>query len=77
MLTNKTANRKDIRTASNGVQMQHRHFALIAAILNNLQPKLDESEFATVVDQFWRDLAATNPRFDRDRFIAAVYRGVQ
>lgn len=46
-------------------EMQHRHFATVAAILVNLKADKDTCEA-------WADeLAPTNPKFDRARFLAA------
>jgi hypothetical protein len=67
-------NRKDIRTAANGVSMQHRHFAFIAATLAATKPDVagpatDQWEY--VARTFASDCRATNPKFDLARFLAA------
>lgn len=63
MLTNESATRKDITAGKAG--MEHRHFATIATILRNIG-----ADGATC--ERWADeLAPTNPRFDRARFLRA------
>ncbi len=49
-------------------EMQHRHFATVAAIIAALP---DDMLTRAVADHFADKLAATNPRFDRKRFLAA------
>lgn len=66
-LTTDSALRKDRTTASNGSygELQHRHFATIAAILRDTGADSDTCEA-------WADkLRYTNPRFDRARFLRA------
>ena len=67
-LTAETALRKDKTTGLN-VEMQHRHFAAIAAIIESM----DECDTPRriVADHFADELAKTNPRFDRKRFLKA------
>jgi len=68
------ANRKDISTANRGVHMEHRHFAFIAATIAampDFAPSL-RAQKESVTSAFADALAKTNPRFDRDRFIAAA-----
>lgn len=65
-LTETTAFRKDRSTPP--TLMQHRHFATIAAII----AKLDDGMKFTVARHFADELAKTNPRFDRLRFVNAV-----
>lgn len=74
-LTPETAARKD-RTQPSGNEMQHRHFATIAAIIRDMdfvhtgtQGFVDIRE--DVATHFANGLARTNPRFDRKRFLAA------
>ena len=67
-LSEKAAASKDKRTGLS--EMQHRHFATIATILRNYRTT-DESRKAHVIEHFADELARTNPRFDRSRFIAA------
>lgn len=63
-LTKATAHRKDLTTGL--APMQHRHFATIATIIRDMPGRKD------VVAAIFADrLAATNPNFDRDRFLAA------
>jgi len=72
-------NRKDIRTAQNGVSLEHRHFAFIAAALRASKPLAMDSEEAgdagavwlNVVERFANECRATNPKFNRARFLAA------
>lgn len=69
MLKPDTALRKD-RRGSNAIEtLQHRHYAAIAGIIANL-PDQDMAR-EEVAEHFARALAA-NPRFDRDRFLAAA-----
>jgi hypothetical protein len=57
---------KDIRTAQRGVLLQHRHYAFIAATIAAMQGS------AVYRAEIAKDFAnATNPRFDRLRFLAA------
>lgn len=65
-LTEQTALRKDLHTAP--VQMQHRHFATIAAMVRELPERVNR---LTVARSFADKLAHTNRNFDRARFIAA------
>lgn len=71
-LSTQAANRKDIR--SDLCSMEHRHFAAIAAMLRNM-PRgafpADGPAYETIVNHFANELRATNPRFDRQRFMAA------
>jgi hypothetical protein len=61
------ANRKDISTAQNGVTMQHRHFAFIAATI----AAMVGCDRETIANDFANALQRTNGRFDRERFLAA------
>lgn len=64
LLTEQSALRKD--RASGYSDMQHRHFATIAAILSKFNADRETAER-------WADeLSRTNPRFDRRRFVRAV-----
>ena len=69
MLSPNTALTKDKRNAKNSEVMQHRHFAVVAGIIAELD--VDYPQRAIIADQFARKLAATNSRFDRARFIKA------
>lgn len=52
--------------------MERRHFELIAKIIADLRAAgLDESEHACVTRNFARQLAPTNPAFNRARFLKA------
>lgn len=62
MLSKLAARRKDDRNAF--AEMQHRHFATIAAMPADQRP-FAASHFATY-------LPRTNPKFDRARFIYAA-----
>lgn len=64
----KTANRKDLRTGIS--PMQHRHFCTIAAIVRGLGTEHTWTQ-ENLARYFAAELAATNPRFDRERFLAA------
>lgn len=67
-LSTKAAARKDIRTGKS--EMQHRHFATVAAILRMLP--LDTHTQEIVVNHFADELADCNPKFDRHRFFKAA-----
>ncbi len=63
MLTQESALRKDLNSGLG--EMQHRHFATIAAILRDIGTDRDTCEA-------WADrLRRTNSRFDRRRFLRA------
>jgi hypothetical protein len=47
--------------------MEHRHFATIATIVSQLADDMRPA----VAHVFARELADTNPKFDRKRFLAA------
>jgi hypothetical protein len=74
MLTKESAARKDKNSA--GCELQHRHSATIAAIIKRMA-KVSNQEHGfidirdDVADHFADELANTNPRFDRERFLAA------
>jgi len=72
-LTKKTAYRKDINCGI--ADMQHRHFATIATIIREIDEGLIPcSEDATrkfMAELFADRLGATNPKFDRRRFLMA------
>jgi hypothetical protein len=67
-LSEKAALQKD-RTNAAG-ELQHRHFATIAGILRDYKCS-DESRKAHLIEHFADELRRTNPRFDRNRFVAA------
>lgn len=60
-------NAKDKRTAANGVTLQHRHFAFIAATIATLPANTREIAAVAFADACKR----TNARFKRERFLAA------
>jgi hypothetical protein len=55
--------------------MEHRHFATVAAILKGCKPhgvrRNELDEWRRIVIAFADDLRLTNPKFDRQRFLAA------
>jgi hypothetical protein len=63
-----TAARKDRWTGGTAPQMQHRHFAFIAATIAAMPEHVNR---IPVAREFAKQLARTNPNFDRDRFLAA------
>ena len=69
MLTQEAASRKD-RTTGQNVELQHRHFAFIAATIKGMRV-LSRRDRETVAKQFSEACALSNPRFDRDRFMTA------
>lgn len=69
MLTQKSANRKDIKTGK--APMQHRHYCTVAAIIRGMTGEDFEGLRPVVARRFAEELATTNPRFDRERFLAA------
>lgn len=60
--------RKD-KTNAKGEVLQHRHFAVIAGILAELDTSPEQR--ITICDHFALHLSATNPRFNSSRFLAA------
>lgn len=74
-LTARSALSKDRMTARyDNPAFQHRHFAMIAAIIRDMArvPGNEDWEgHAFVARHFATELASTNPRFDRDRFLRA------
>jgi hypothetical protein len=58
---------KDMRAPK--AQMQHRHYATIAAIIRDI-PNTDDLR-AGIAQHFARRLTGTNPGFNKERFIAA------
>lgn len=69
-LTTKSANRKDLRTGAN-VDLQHRHFAFIAATIKDLH-SIAEIDRTWVAEFFANACEKTNPKFDRRRFLLAA-----
>lgn len=71
MLSPHAAKNKDARSAQTA-SFQHRHFAAIAAIIASMRKQgWNEQIIFHLADRFADELAATNPRFDRKRFLAA------
>jgi hypothetical protein len=68
-----------VYTAARGVNLEHRHFAFIAATLRSLKPSERQAFEEPAACDSWRDTvqrfasecASSNPRFDRRRFLAA------
>lgn len=72
MLTQSSAHRKDISTGQNA-DLQHRHFAFIAATIKAMPERQAEQRFVKTqcALAFADACAGTNPRFDRRRFLLA------
>ena len=72
MLTQRAALGKDKTSAEypKDGAMQHRHFAIIAAILAELDSTVPLDSW-TLARHFADELARTNSRFDRKRFLCA------
>ena len=68
-LKTESANRKDLNTAKHGVELQHRHFSFIAATIAEVSDSNRLRSF--MAEHFANACAATNPRFDRARFLKA------
>jgi len=66
MLTTNSALAKDKRNAKADV-MQHHHFAVVAGVIAKLDPAIR----LVTAKHFADELASTNPRFDRTRFLRA------
>lgn len=72
MLSKSAARRKDTTTAKSA-DLQHRHFAFIAATIKAMPdhaPSL-RAQKSSVASAFADACAGTNPRFDRGRFMIA------
>jgi len=73
-LTETAVTLKDIRTGK--ADMEHRHFATIAAIIRNcdkgLIPCSTNATRQFMAELFADELADTNPKFNRARFIRAA-----
>lgn len=73
MLSTEAALRKD-KTQPSDNAMQHRHFATIAAIIaDKFGEKTTSTEWnqKDIANHFADALTATNPKFDRARFLRA------
>lgn len=66
-LTQESAARKD-RTTGQGAELQHRHFAFIAAVFAESH---DLANAGVMARRFAQACASSNLRFDRRRFLAA------
>lgn len=66
-------NMKDKNTALRGVELQHRHFSFIAAVIRDMPDHADtlRAQKRSVALAFADACKATNGRFNRDRFLAA------
>jgi hypothetical protein len=69
-------NMKDIRTANKHIELQHRHFCLIAATLRDSKPAehWDANkmvQWQSIVNEFVAACRRSNGRFDADRFLTA------
>lgn len=68
------AARKDALGAKHPATLQHRHFAVIAGILADLDGDthgVSRGQHRDICEHFAIRLAATNPNFDRKRFMTA------
>lgn len=80
MLKIASAHRKDLKTAARGVTMEHLHFAVIAATLREVKPSAGHYDGSIAAREQWVDTvkhfaetcAVSNPKFDRERFLAAA-----
>lgn len=71
-LSIESAFRKDRTTGK--ATMEHRHFATVAVILNSMPARWGQRRM-DIIAHFADELAGTNPKFDRARFLKAC--GVQ
>lgn len=69
MLSERSLLDKDKRTAASKPQLEHRHFAVIADIIQRRFPRGSERD--DVAWTFAREFATTNDKFSRSRFLAA------
>ena len=70
MLTTEAATRKDRRTGLS--DMQHRHFATVAEIIWSSFSDRGTYSKEDIAREFADRLKATNPKFDRKRFLRAA-----
>lgn len=70
-LSTMAARRKDLTAGM--ANMQHRHFATIAAIIRDMREDgtMSAEDVRTVAEHFASKLDATNENFNRKRFLAA------
>ncbi len=73
MLTTESAARKDLSTARHGVELQHRHFSFIAAVIAAMPSHAASlrAQRESCASAFADACARSNPRFDRGRFLKA------
>ena len=74
MLKPEAAARKDALGANKPATLQHRHFAVVAGILANLDREalgLTQGQHQNIAEDFADELSKTNPKFDRRRFMVA------
>ena len=67
-LTTRAAHAKD---ADKIAPLQHRHFATIATIIKRADSVVPRDVRELIAIHFANELAATNEKFDRTRFLAA------
>lgn len=67
-LSTSAAMQKD-KTTGKSVELQHRHFAFIAAVIADIP---DHGQRCDMALHFGAALRSTNPKFDLDRFILAA-----
>lgn len=68
------AARKDKLGASSPATLEHRHFAVIAGILADMDGvvlSINPDQRRAICEHFADGLRVTNPRFDRKRFMTA------
>lgn len=79
MLNDKSALRKDRKSAGDFCTMQHRHFAVVAGVIAGFPQSrgpVEDFDFRDNVAELFADaFAKTNPRFDRARFLRACKNG--
>jgi hypothetical protein len=69
-------NGRDKSTMRKHITLEHRHFCLIAAALRESKPEPHwdankHAQWYSTVNSFIVACKSSNPRFDRDRFVAA------
>lgn len=62
------AHRKDLGKMAT---LEHRHFATIATIIDKLAGQFSIADHMAIAEHFADELKATNPKFDRKRFMLA------
>lgn len=56
------------------MSMSKKHYYSIALLLNEVAPELDSEHFVWLVDSLANQFKSDNPNFDRERFLAEVWR---